>query len=76
MNRRLACHGSGLALAYEAPGVNASEPSSFVEVLVGGTPQHRYAHQGRWYIEALKGREYRHPVAQSVRSSRGGRAVG
>jgi hypothetical protein len=29
-----------------------------VEVLVNGTPQRRYAHQGRWYVEAVKGREY------------------
>ena len=29
-----------------------------VEVLVNGTPQRRYAHDGRWYVEALKGREY------------------
>jgi hypothetical protein len=59
MNRRLACLMiAGLALACEAPRVTASEPPPFVEILVGGTPQHRYAHQGRWYIEALKGREY------------------
>src|SRR3972149_879441 len=29
-----------------------------VEILVNGTPQRRYAHDGRWYVEALKGREY------------------
>ena len=29
-----------------------------VEILVGGAPQRRYAHGGRWYVEALKGREY------------------
>ena len=29
-----------------------------VEILVGGAPVKRYAHRGRWYIEALKGREY------------------
>ena len=49
---------AGLALACEAPRVTASEPSPSVEILVGGTPQPRYAHQGRWYIEALKSREY------------------
>jgi len=61
MNPRFACLVVvGLALAAGAPGVvaTASEPVSNVEILVGGTPQHRYAHQGRWYIEALKGREY------------------
>jgi hypothetical protein len=29
-----------------------------VEVLVSGVPQRRYLHDGRWYVEALKGREY------------------
>lgn len=59
MNHRVAClMVAGLALACEAPRVTASEPSPSVEILVGGTPQPRYAHQGRWYIEALKSREY------------------
>lgn len=31
---------------------------SDIEILVNGTPQTRYAHDGRWYVEALKGREY------------------
>ena len=29
-----------------------------VDILVNGNPQHRYAHKGRWYVEAIKGREY------------------
>ncbi len=29
-----------------------------VEILVDGAPRPRYAHDGRWYVEALKGREY------------------
>ncbi len=29
-----------------------------VEILVDGVVQRRYAHDGRWYVEALKGREY------------------
>jgi hypothetical protein len=29
-----------------------------VDILVNGTPVARYAHDGRWYVEALKGREY------------------
>jgi hypothetical protein len=29
-----------------------------VDILVNGAPQTRYAHEGRWYVEALKGREY------------------
>ena len=59
MKHRVAClMVAGLALACEAPRVTASEPSPSVDILVGGTPQPRYAHQGRWYIEALKSREY------------------
>jgi hypothetical protein len=59
MNHRVAClMVAGLTLACEAPRVTASEPQPFVEILVGGAPQPRYAHQGRWYVEALKGREY------------------
>jgi hypothetical protein len=59
MNHRVAClMVAGLALACEAPRVTASEPPPAIEILVGATPQPRYAHQGRWYIEALKGREY------------------
>jgi hypothetical protein len=49
---------AGLGLACETAGVVASEPAPSIEILVDGRPQHRYAHQGRWYIEALKGREY------------------
>ena len=29
-----------------------------VEILVNGVPQPRYAHNGRLYVEALKGKEY------------------
>lgn len=61
MNHRLACVMAGcLAFAADAPGAVAStyEPAPNVEILVGGTPQRQYAHQGRSYIEALKGREY------------------
>jgi hypothetical protein len=27
-------------------------------ILVDGAPEQRYAHDGRWYVEACKGREY------------------
>jgi hypothetical protein len=41
-----------------------------VDILVDGTPEPRYAHDGRWYVEALKGREYavrlRNPYAVRV----------
>ena len=39
--------------AVPAPNLNGD-----VDILVNGAPQRRYAHQGRWYVEALKGREY------------------
>ena len=29
-----------------------------VDILIGGAPQLRYPHDGRWYVEAQKGREY------------------
>ncbi len=59
MNRRAACLMiAGLALACESPRLVASEPPPYVEILVDGAPQQRYPHQGRWYIEALKGHEY------------------
>jgi hypothetical protein len=60
MNRRFAAViVAGLALATD-PRVFASQvrPAPGVEILVGGVPQRRYAHEGRWYVEALKGREY------------------
>jgi hypothetical protein len=33
-------------------------PVAHVEILVNGAPQPRYLHEGRWYVEARKGREY------------------
>jgi hypothetical protein len=33
-------------------------PVADVDVLVGGSAQPRIPHNGRWYVEALKGREY------------------
>src|SRR5258706_2648032 len=41
-----------------------------VDILIDGVPQPRYAHEGRWYMEAQKGREYairlRNPYAVRV----------
>jgi len=63
MNHRFAClMVAVLALAAGAGGVMSASPvrhpSGDVEILVDGAPQRRYAHDGRWYVEALKGREY------------------
>ncbi|HET9358121.1 MAG TPA: hypothetical protein VFO58_00130 [Vicinamibacterales bacterium] len=62
MNHHLAClAAAGLALAVDSGAdVSASvyQPAPIVEILVAGHPQRQYPHQGRWYVEALKGREY------------------
>jgi hypothetical protein len=62
MNHRFAyLIAAGLALAAGPHAVMSATvryPAAGVEILVNGTPQRRYAHDGRWYIEALKGREY------------------
>ena len=62
MNHRLACLAlTGLALATVPNAVTSASvyyPTPNVEILVGGTPQRQYLHQGRWYLEAVKGREY------------------
>jgi len=63
-----------LALAaYPRHSVSASpaDPSvGVVEILVNGAQQRLYEHRGRWYVEALKGREYairlRNPYAVRV----------
>ena len=48
----------------------ADRPADVVEILVNGAPQRLYAHRGRLYVEALKGREYairvRNPYAVRV----------
>jgi len=33
-------------------------PAADVDILINGSPQRRYLHEGRWYVEAVKGREY------------------
>ena len=63
MNHRFACLlVAGLALAAGPhDSISASsvpEPVPNVEILVDGVAQRRYAHDGRWYVEALKSREY------------------
>lgn len=60
---RIACLiAAGLALTAGPHHVmSASSPrpaSGDVEVLVDGAVQPRYAHDGRWYVEARKGHEY------------------
>lgn len=40
------------------PGAAEVDIVDIVDILVNGVTQPRYAHAGRWYVEALKGREY------------------
>ena len=51
---------TGLALASQVvmSADSVRRPAGDIDILVNGTAQPRYAHQGRWYVEALKGREY------------------
>ena len=63
MKHRIACLTIvGLTLSASPLVLMSHSPSSHsaaeVEILVNGAPQRRYAHNGRWYVEALKGREY------------------
>ena len=52
---------AGLALATAPHAVISASPvrhsAGDVEILVDGAPQPRYAHDGRWYVEARKGKE-------------------
>jgi hypothetical protein len=63
MTRRFACLiAATLALAATAPAAMSASPSpravEVVDILVDGVAQRRFAHSGRWYVEARKGREY------------------
>ena len=51
----LAC-AAGPHAAMAAPPIPHS--SAGVEIVVNGAPLQKYAHDGRWYVEALKGKEY------------------
>ena len=53
---------AGLALSAVPYAVTSAQSmrhqTGEIEILVNGAPQRRYAHDGRWYVEAVKGREY------------------
>jgi hypothetical protein len=77
MNQRFAyLMAAGLALAAGPQAVISASPErrsvavGEVDIIVDGAPQPRYAHDGRWYVEAQKGREYairlRNPYAVRV----------
>lgn len=63
MNHRFAClMAAGIALAAGSHTMMSASPvphaAGDVDILVDGAPQPRYAHDGRWYVEARKRREY------------------
>jgi hypothetical protein len=63
MNHRVAClMAAGLALAAGPRTVMSAapvrHPAGSIEILVDGAPRRAYSHQGRWYVEALEGRDY------------------
>jgi len=68
MNQRFAyLMAAGLALAAGPHVVISASPQGqavavgdvdVIDIIVGGARQPRYAHEGRWYVEARKGREY------------------
>jgi hypothetical protein len=63
MNRRFACLiAAGIALTIGPRTVMSASPVRHsvadVDILIDGAPQPRYAHDGRWYVEAHTGREY------------------
>ena len=63
MNHRFAyLMAAGLALAAGPRAVMSASPVRHsvtdLDILVDGVPEPRYAHDGRWYVEARKGREY------------------
>ena len=53
---------AGLAAATSSNHVVSAsprpQPPGDVDILVNDVPRPRYAHNGRWYVEAIKGREY------------------
>ena len=65
---------AGLTLAAGSQSVKSAAPvrqqEGLIDILVDGVAQQRYSHQDRWYVEALKGREYairlRNPYAVRV----------
>ncbi len=77
MNQRFAyLMAAGLALAAGPHAAISASPErrsvavGEVDIIVDGARQPRYAHDGRWYVEARKGREYairlRNPYAVRV----------
>jgi hypothetical protein len=75
MEHRFAClAAAALALAADSRTListsSVGQPAGTVEIIVDGAPLRRYAHRGRWYVEATKSEEYsirlRNPYAVRV----------
>jgi len=63
MKHRFACLMlAGLTIAagskVEMSAAPVRHPDGHIDILVDGVAQRRYAHEGRWYVEARKGKEY------------------
>jgi len=62
MTRRFAYLAATVALVAVPLAVMSASPApravEVVDILVNGVAQQRFAHGGRWYVEARKGREY------------------
>ena len=59
MNRHIAVLTvASFAFVFGTQPVAVADDHRGVEIVVGGVPQRHYAHGGRVYVEALKGREY------------------
>lgn len=43
---------------YSSTSAQVRHHDAGIDILVNGVPQKHYEHNGRWYVEALKGREY------------------
>jgi hypothetical protein len=62
MTRRFACLFAATFALVAAPplpmSASPARPAEVVDIIIDGVAQQRFAHGGRWYVEARKGREY------------------
>ena len=54
----LMCTALALASQVVMSADSIRRPAGDIDILVNGVAQARFGHQGRWYVEALKGKEY------------------
>ena len=60
MNRFASLVIAGLAVMVDPHSIASAQRhhDAGIDIVVNGVPQKHYEHNGRWYVEALKGREY------------------